>query len=78
MAVSGHALSDGLDLISEAKLKESVSFVIHDNLGLGKLQARLVDAVLETTWSRNNDIWIEQESFELIFHVVATDDETVS
>ena len=77
LTVRRHLLRDGLDLISKAKLEESISLVEDNHLHLRELEACLGDAMHETTRGRNDNIWIEKESFELIFHVVSTDNETV-
>ena len=77
MAVGGHSLSDSLDLLCEPQLEEPISFIEYHHLYLRELETCLGDAVHETTGCCDNDIWIQQESLELVFHVVATDDKTV-
>ena len=77
MAIRRHPLSNGLDLLREPQLKEPVSFVVYHHLYLSELETCLGDAVHQTTGCGDNHIWVQQESLELVLHVVATNDKTV-
>ena len=77
LPVGRHAFSDRLDLISEPKLKQSIRLIVDDHLHLGQGEARLVNTVHQTARRGDNDVWIEQQSFELVFHVVAADYQAV-
>ena len=78
LPIGWHALSDRLDLISETKLKQAIRLIVDDHLHLGQSETRLVNTVHQATRCGNNHIRIEQESFELVFHVVAADYQAVS
>ena len=78
MPIGRHAFSDRLDLISEPKLKQSIRLIVDDHLHLGQGETRLVNTVHQATRCGYNHIRIEQESFELVFHVVTADDQAVS
>ena len=78
LPIGGHFLSDGLNLICETQLEETISLIVDDHLDLGQSQPSLVNAVHQTAGCRDNHIRVQQEPFKLIFHIVATDDQTVS
>jgi len=77
LPIGWHPFRDSFDLVSEAELEQTISFVINNHLNLAELKASLVHAVHETTWCCDDDIRIQQESLELVLHVATTHDKTV-
>ena len=61
-----------MELFSEAKFKDSISFIIYNNLHLAKLQMCFVQTVHQPPWSCNDHIWVEQQSLELVLHVITS------
>lgn len=77
LSILWHFLSDGLDLIREAQLEETISLIVNDHLHLGQSQASLVDAVHQTTRRCDDHIRVQQEPLKLILHIVPTNDQTM-
>ena len=61
-----------MELFSEAKFKDSISFVIYNNLHLAKLQICFLKTMHQPPWSCNDHIRVEQQSLELVLHVIAS------
>ena len=78
MTLLGHSLRDGMELLSETELKNTICLIIYNHLNLRKMEVCLLNTMHESTWGSNNDIRVKQKSLELILHVVTTSDQDES
>ena len=76
MSIVRHAGSNFFQLLCKTHFEEPIAFIINNHLDLAQLKACLLDAVHESTWRSDDDIWVEKQPFELVFHVVATRNQT--
>ena len=66
-----------MDLFGKTELKNTVSLIINDQLHLRELQVCLLYAVHQPSWGGDDDIRVQEQPLELVFHIVSSRDEHV-